>query len=95
VSEAIVTLEVVTITDSDPAVVKGGRLVHYHKFMAYDVIVKGVLLAEIRAAKRLNSEGLGVNLRGEVSELGPVSHVNGPCCVLSLISIVRTRLFTR
>lgn len=77
-SDAIVLLEVMTVTDSDPAVVKRGRLVDHYEFMTNGVVIDGISLTDVRAAKRLNSEGLGVNLSSEVSEFGPVGHDKGP-----------------
>jgi len=82
VSDAVVALQFMTITDSDPAVVKGGRLVNHHHLMTNGVVIDSISLTDVRAANRDHCKGLSVKLSREVSELSPAislgSHDEGP-----------------
>jgi hypothetical protein len=93
VSDAVVALQFMTITDSDPAVVKGGRLVNHHHLMTYGVVIDSISLTDVRAADRADCKGLSVNLSGEVGEFGPVSHDGGLRCVLRLLRLLDQRCF--
>jgi hypothetical protein len=78
VSDAVVALKFMTVTDSDPAVVKGGRLVHDDQFMADSVVIDGISLTDVRAAQGPDCKGFLVKVSGKVGEFGPVSHDKGP-----------------
>jgi hypothetical protein len=78
--EVVNLLELVTITDSDPAAIERAGLVNNCKVMANVVVIDSVSLADVRAANRDHCKGLGVKLGREVSEFSPAiglgSHVD-------------------
>jgi hypothetical protein len=69
--EVVNLLELVTITDSDPAAIERAGLVNNCKVVTNVVVIDSVSLADVRAANRDHCKGLSVKLGREVSEFSP------------------------
>jgi hypothetical protein len=58
--EVVNLLELVTITDSDPAAIERAGLVNHCKLVTYCVVVDRFVEVDVRAANRDHCKGLSV-----------------------------------